>query len=156
MAKQSKKPMSTQEKADWDELYDYVRYKVLGYDENQSLSKTMVLRLKGLLSNKFIENNNIKDTAHYSYRVVLTTFKYCSLSIQKGLKSNTFQDENHRFNYIIKIVESNINTVYMRMKKAEQSKSRTQNMDMSVATHSGADYQRKTKATSNKKLDDLW
>ena len=44
----------------------------------------------------------------------------------------------------------------MRMKKAEQSKSQTENMDMSVATHTGADYQRKTKITSNKIFDELW
>lgn len=156
MAKQSKKTMSAQDKADWDELYNYVRYKVLGYDHNQSLSRTMVLRLKGLLSNKFIENNNIEDTANYSYSIVLTTFKFCSLDIQRGLRSNSFKDENHKFNYIIKIVEGNLNTVYLRMKKAEQSKSQTENMDMSVATHSGADYQRKTKITSNSKLDELW
>ena len=156
MAKQSRKTMSAQDKAEWDELYNYVRYKVLGYDKNQSLSRTMVLRLKGLLSNKFIENKNIESTANYSYKTVLTTFKFCSLDIQKGLKNNSFNDEKHRFNYIIKIVEDNLNTVYMRMKKAEQSKSQTENMDMSVATHTGADYQRKTKITSNKIFDELW
>ena len=156
MAKQSRKTMSAQDKAEWDELYNYVRYKVLGYDKNQSLSRTMVLRLKGLLSNKFIENKNIESTANYSYKTVLTAFKFCSLDIQKGLKNNSFNDEKHRFNYIIKIVEDNLNTVYMRMKKAEQSKSQTENMDMSVATHTGADYQRKTKITSNKIFDELW
>ena len=52
MARTTRKHMSKQEKADWDELYEYVRTEVMGYDQNQSLSSEMVLRLKGLLSNK--------------------------------------------------------------------------------------------------------
>lgn len=156
MAKSVKKPMSSQDKLDWDELYDYVRFQVLKYDNNQSLTRTMVLRLKGLVNNKFIDNNNIPDTANYSYKVILNTFKFCILDIQKGLTSNSFKDENHKFNYIIKIVESKLNDVYIRMKTAEKSKSQTHNIDTTTATSSGAEYQRKTKATSNKKFESLW
>lgn len=100
MARTTRKHMSKQEKADWDELYEYVRTEVMGYDQNQSLSSEMVLRLKGLLSNKFMENNHIQDIASYSYKTVLNTFKYCSLDIQRGLSSNSFRDERHRFNYV--------------------------------------------------------
>ena len=115
----TKKRMSQQEIEDWEKLYDYVRYNVLGYDDNQSLSRTMVLRLKGLLNNKFMANNNIDDTANYSYEVVLNTFKFCTMDIQKALRTVTFENEDHRFNYILKIVEPNLNTVYMRMKNSE-------------------------------------
>ena len=59
MAKANSKRMSTKDKADWDKLYEYVRHNVMGYDENQSLSKNMVLRLKGLLTNKFMANNKV-------------------------------------------------------------------------------------------------
>ena len=89
----------------------------MGYDDNQSLSRNMVLRLKGLANNKFMANNNIKDTADYSYKIILLTFKYCNSSIQRALNNVAFKDESHKFNYILKIVEDNINTVYMRMKK---------------------------------------
>ena len=44
MARTTRKHMSKQEKADWDELYEYVRTEVMGYDQNQSLSSEMVLR----------------------------------------------------------------------------------------------------------------
>lgn len=155
MAKNVRKRMTKQEKQDWDALYNFVKEKVLMYDENQSLSRTMVLRLKGLLSNKFIENNNIKDSANYSYRTVLNTFKFCIVDIQRGLRGNSFSDEMHKFNYVLKIVESNINTVYIRMQQAEKLKEKTEKMDISVATHTGASYQRKTKDISNK-FDDLW
>jgi hypothetical protein len=100
-------------------------------------------------------NNNIEDTANYTYKLVLNTFKYCMPDIQRGLRSNSFKDENHKFNYIIKIVESNLNTIYIRMKTSEKNKQKTESMNMSSVTHSGANYQTKASKTS-KKLDDLW
>lgn len=150
-----KKHLTEQEKIDWDNLYQYVRHNVMGYDNTQSLSRTMVLRLKGLLVNKFIETYSIEDSASYTYQLVLTTFKFCMPDIQRGLRSNSFRDENHKFNYVMKIVESNLNTVYMRIKNSEKSKEKTETTSMDAATHNGADYQSKTSKTS-KKLEDLW
>ena len=155
MQKETKKRMSMQDKEDWSALYEYVKANIMGYDNNQSLSKSMVLRLKGLLNNKFMANNQVQDTANYSYLTVLNTFKFCTPDIQKYLRSKTFQDENHKFNYILKIVESNLNNVYMRMKNVKKAKEKTETMEMNVATHSGAEYQVKTKETSGK-IKDLW
>ena len=155
MTKTTRKHMSIQDKEDWNALYEYVKTNILCYDENQSLSRTMVLRLKGLLSNKFIENNNISNTANYSYKTVLNTFKFCMPDIKRGLRSNAFRDENHKFNYVLKIVESNLNTVYMRMINVEKSKHKSQTISMETATHTGAKYQHKTEQTSER-LNDLW
>ena len=151
----AKKKMTEKEKQDWEALYFYVK-KVLGYDENQSLSSTMVLRLKGLLTNKFIENNNIESTANYSYEVILNTFKFCSPTINKALRTNSWSNEMHRFNYVLKIVESNINNVYLRMKNVQKTKEEAENTTVDAANHIGADYQRKTKEVNNKLLNDLW
>lgn len=148
--------MTEKEKQDWENLYNYVKSNVMGYDENQALSSTMVLRLKGLLTNKFIENNNIESTANYSYETVLNTFKYCSPDINKALRTNIFKDEMHRFNYILKIVEKNINTVYMKMKSVTKAKEEAKNTTIDVASHIGADYQKKTKEVTNKLLNELW
>lgn len=151
----AKKKMTEKEKKDWENLYFYVK-KMLGYDENQALSSTMVLRLKGLLTNKFIENGNIQDGANYSYEVILNTFKFCSPTINKALKTNSWSNEMHRFNYILKIVESNINNVYLRMKNVQKTKEEAENTTIDTANHVGADYQRKTKEVNNKLLNDLW
>lgn len=151
----AKKKMTEKEKQDWEALYFYVK-NLLGYDENQALSNTMVLRLKGLLTNKFIENNNIQDGANYSYEVILNTFKFCSPTINKSLRTNSWTNEMHRFNYILKIVESNINNVYLRMKNAEKAKEEAKNSTIDTANHIGAEYQRKTKEVNNKLLSDLW
>ena len=150
----AKKKMTEKEKKDWENLYFYVK-KMLGYDENQALSSTMVLRLKGLLTNKFIENGNIQDGANYSYEVILNTFKFCSPTINKALKTNSWSNEMHRFNYILKIVESNINNVYLRMKNVQKTKEEAENTTIDTANHVGADYQRKTKEVNNKLLNDL-
>ena len=145
--------MSEEEKIAWENLYYYVK-DLMGYDENQALSSTMVLRLKGLLTNKFIENNNIESTANYSYETILNTFKYSAIDIQKALRTNNFKDEMHRFNYILKIVEKNINTVYIKMKNAEKAKEEAKNTIVEMPTHTGAEFKPKEKKAD--KFSNLW
>lgn len=152
----TKKKMSKEESQDWEELYYYVKDNIMGYDENQSLSKNMVLRLKGLMTGKFIENKNIKDNSNYSYKTILVTFKYCYSDIQKAFRTKSFQDESHKFNYALVIVENNINNVYMRMKNIQKTKEEAENTTIDTVNHVGADYQRKTKEVNNKLLNDLW
>lgn len=145
--------MTEEEKAAWENLYYYVK-NLLGYDENQALSNTMVLRLKGLLTNKFMENKKIETTANYSYETILNTFKFCSPDINKALRTNNFKDEMHRFNYLLKIVEKNINTVYMRMRNAQKAKEEAKNTSVEAPVHIGADY--KPKEKKKDKFTDLW
>lgn len=149
----AKKKMSEKDKQDWEALYYYVK-NLLGYDENQALSSTMVLRLKGLLTNKFIENNNISSTANYSYEVILNTFKFCSPDIQKALRTNGFADEMHKFNYLLKIVEKSINTVYMKMKNLEKAKEEAKSLTVEMPTHTGAEF--KPKEKKENKFSNLW
>lgn len=150
----ARKKMTEKEKQDWDNLYTYVKKNIMGYDNNQSLSNAMVLRLKGLLTNKFMENNNIESTANYSYETVLNAFKYSSFDIQKALRTNNFKDEKHKFNYILKIVEQNINTVYVKMKNVEKAKEEAENTMIEVPVHTGAEFQPREKKKD--KFTDLW
>lgn len=150
----ARKKMNEKEKQDWESLYMYVKSNIMGYDENQALSSTMVLRLKGFLTNKFIENNNIQSTANYSYETILNAFKYSSLDIQRALRTNNFKDEMHKFNYLLKIVEKNINTVYMRMKNTEKAKEEAKNTTVEAPTHTGAEF--KPRENKKDKFTDLW
>jgi hypothetical protein len=150
----ARKKMTEEEKMAWDELYTYVRKNIMGYDDNQALSSTMVLRLKGLLTNKFMENNNIKSTANYSYETILNTFKYSSLDIQRALRTNNFKDEMHKFNYVLKIVEKNINTVYIKMKNAKKAKEEAKNTTIEAPIHTGAEF--KPREKKKDKFTDLW
>ena len=149
----AKKKMTEKEKQDWEVLYLYVK-RLLGYDENQALSSTMVLRLKGLLTNKFMENNNIKSTANYSYETILNTFKFCKLDIDKALRTNNFKNEQHKFLYITKIVEQNINNVYIRMKNFEKAKEEAKTASVEVVNHTGAEF--KPREKKKDKFSDLW
>ena len=150
--KKKKKRMTLQEQEAWDELYQYVRKNVMGYDENQSLSTTMALRLKGLLTNKFIENYSIEDTANYSYEVILNTFKYCMPEI-----NNNFKDEMHKFNYALKIVEPKINDVYIKMKNNKKAEEKVETFDMSHTENYTAKFRPKESSkTKANKFDDLW
>lgn len=149
----ARKKMTEKEKLDWENLYNYVK-KVMGYDKDQSLSKNMVLRLKGLTTNKFMENKKIEDTANYSYEVILNTFKYCSPDIQRVFNSMNFADEMHKFNVVLKIVERNINTVYMKIKNAERAKEEAKNVMVDIPVHTGAEF--KPKEKKKDKFSDLW
>ena len=102
-----------------------------------------------------MENGNIESTANYSYETILNTFKFCSQEIHKALKTKSWTSEQHKFNYILKIVEGNINNVYMRMKNVEKAKEEAKNTTVDTANHTGAEYQKKTKEMTNKLLNDL-
>lgn len=150
----AKKKMTEEEKIAWENLYNHVKFKIMGYDENQSLSKSMILRLKGLSTNKFMENKNIENTANYSYEIILSTFKYCHFDIQNALRTNRFVDEQHKLNYILKIVEKNINTVYMKSKNAEKAKEEAKKTSVEIPTHIGAEF--KAKEKKKDKFTNLW
>lgn len=143
----------SKEGKDWDNLYEYVK-RLLNYDENQSLPKQTILRLKGLSTSKFIENKLIQDNSNYSYEVILNTFKLCSSMIENALRTKTFKDESHKLNYIIKIVEPKINDVYIKMKRAEKAKKEAQHKPIEVVHNDTAKYKPKNKKKD--KFSDLW
>lgn len=148
-----KKKMTMQEVQELDDLYQYVKT-LMGYDENQALPSSYVMRLKGLRVNKFYENYNQEDTANYSYTVLLNTFKLCSPIIKKGFETKTFSNEGHKFNYMLAIVEPKINDIYIRMKNVEKAKEKMEMRDISIYEHKGVEY---TPDKNKKyKYDDLW
>lgn len=149
----ARKKMSKEELQDWENLYIYVK-NLMNYDENQTLSRDMVLRLKGLLTGKFIENNNIKSNSNYSYKVILATFKFCYMDINRALRTNSFVDEMHKFNLVLKIVERNINTVYVKMKNVEKAREEAKNATLESSMHIGAEF--KPREKNKDKFTDLW
>lgn len=151
----ARKKMTKQELQDWESLYYYVKKNVMNYDENQALPSSVVLRLKGLSTNKYMENNNIKSTANYSYKTILNTFRYCSPEIQKALRTCNWASENHKLNYILKIVEPKINDVYMKEKRIEKTEKETEAIDISQVSEYVNTFKKKEKKKNNR-LDELW
>lgn len=147
--------MTEEENRLFDEIYDYFRYKILEYDEGQSLPSSVVLRLKGMLEGKYMMNYDIESRANYSYEVLLNALKYSLVDIHNGFRKNTFADDKHRVNYALKVVEENLNTVYMKMKNIEQAREKLDKVDTTIIMHEGAEYQVEKKKISNR-LNDLW
>ena len=156
MARTPRKHETKEEREQWDRLYDFVRYKVMGYDENISLSRNMVLRLKGMVNGKFMANRNTKNTAHYSYEVVLNAFKYSMPDINRAISRVSFVDEGHKFNYIMRIVDGNLSTVYLRMKNAEKIKKEVEKETATVDTHNAVEYKPVKKTAKKDKFANLW
>ena len=150
------KKMTSIEKEQWNELYEYVKKEILMYDNSQSIPSNFVLRLKGLTKGKYIDNKNIEDRANYSYKTVLYTFQICKPSIMSALTTKTFENESYKFNYICKIVENNINDVYLRLNKVKKAEENIQSLDTNVLSHNGGVYQKKTEELKNKRLSELW
>ena len=154
--------MTEQEKIDWDNLYQYVR-KLLGYDETMALPKFMVVRLKGLTEGKFIANNKTKPMAQYSFNTVYLTFVYCKNEIQRVLQTKSFKNEQHKFNYIMAIVENNINDVVIKLrnaKKVEKKIKKTEIIDYEIKVDKNINNDSKSKKTDSKTFnsltDNLW
>ena len=148
--------MTSIEKEQWDKLYQYVKKEILLYDDSQSIPSNLILRLKGLTKGKYMENRNTEDKADYSYEIILYTFQICKPSIMNALASRTFDSESYKFNCICKIVENNINDVYLRVMKAKKTEEDIESMDTSILSHDGGKYQKKTEELKNKRLNELW
>ena len=111
--------ITDKEKQEFDKLYQYVK-KILGYSDDMALPKFMVLRLKGLTEGKFMANKKTTSKASYDYYTIYLTFIYCKDKIQKALQTKKFANEQNKFNYIMAIVENNINDVVIKLKNAKK------------------------------------
>lgn len=149
--------MTEQEKKQWDSLYQYVKKEIMGYSDEQKLPKHFVLRLKGLSEGKFVANNKIQPLAHYGFDIILYTFKICKPNILYALQTKEFKNETNKINYICAIVERNINDVYIKVKTAQETKVKTENVDISILTNDAATYKTKTtEKNMTEKFSDLW
>lgn len=148
--------MSKKENEDWHKLYNYVKKEILFYDDSQKIPSNLVLMLKGLTSGKMIDNKRYADQADYSFEVVLYTFKACKSIILNSIQGKDFKCEKSKMAYICKIVESNINDIYLRLKQVEESRSKTEQIQTDNIVHEGAKYKQKTINIKNNKFNDLW
>ncbi len=142
---------------DWLELCDYVHNEILQYNSNLKFPKYLALRLRGLHNGQFLANKKSQPMANYDYKVILYTFKICKPKMLQYFMANKtkFNDEKHKINYIMVIIESNINDMVIRLKNAETAKIKAENVDFENIYHEGAKYQSKTKKPNNA-LEDLW
>lgn len=151
------KQQNKTEKEWFDTLYEYVRTTILGYDSNQSLSKNMVLKLKGLSQGKYMANNTTENKANYSYEVIYYTFVWCRQSILRAMQRKTFETEEGKFNYILAIIRNNINDMYLKVENKRQQEEEMSSIlkEQEFSTDKPSGYTKKTKET-HPLLNDLW
>ncbi len=146
-----------QELKDWDSLYQYVKKEIMKYGDDMKLPKYMVLRLKGLNKGQFIANKSQKTYANYSFNIILLTFKACKQDILKYTSQNIFKDEKHRFNYIMTIIENNINEIVLRLDNKKNQEEKIENLKIdNIQDNKSAKYTKKTKEIQNDRLNELW
>jgi len=148
--------MTQQEKKDWDELYQYIKTEIFEYT-NQALPKYMILRLKGLAEGKFMANKHVKSMAKYEYKHILYTFKINKIKIKEIIKSSKFENEQHKFNTVMLIIEKEINDVVERLNQKVKSEEKIEKIDLTNTMHEGAVYKNKSNDKElNKELKELW
>ena len=146
-----------EENKQWNILYEYVKKEILEYTDDMQLPRFMILRLRGLRNGKFMANKNSKSMASYDYNTILLTFKACRHDILRYTKQNNFKDEQHRFNYVMVIIENNINDIVMRLKNVKKQEKKIDTIDIeTIKRDESAEYTKKSKETTDKRLDDLW
>ena len=146
--------MTEEEKKAWEELDRYVRSNVMGYDQNQGLSRAMALRLKGLRYGQYLANDNQDRTSNYSFSTILNTFKACSIIIKRALAKKTFKDDMAKFNYAMAIVDNNIAKIYGKEKYVKRAKEEMEKKEVETYTDSAVEYTPKKK--NDYKFSDLW
>ncbi len=146
--------MTKQEQKEWDELYQYIKKDILKYDDKMILPRWFVLRLKGLKDGKFCANKKTKSLGEYSFYIILLTFKINKFNIINSINNNKFKDEKHKINYIMAIIENNINDTCQRLNKLKKAKQKCEDIDVFI-NNNKANYNKKTKNVTNSRLKGL-
>ena len=144
-AKVKRKKMSEEEKRDWNELCEYVKKEILKYGDDTKFPRFLALRLKGLANGQYIVNNNHE---------IKITFMYCKQDILYGFSKNVFEDENHKISYMMKIVESSLNTIRERLRSKQRQEERIAFIEVNTGEEI-AEYKKKSKEVKNKRLKGL-
>lgn len=141
---------------EWNELCEYVKKYILRYDDNMKFPTYLALKLQGLKKGQNVANNNAKVNACYDDYTILCTFKLCKKKIVDYIDKNEtkIKDEKHRINLIMKIIEPEINDVYLRIQHKKQSEEKFENSSFDNQFESSATYTPKT-TKKNSKLENL-
>ena len=143
----------TDKNRSWIELCEYVKREILGYDENMKFPTYLAQRLQGIKRGEYIANKNHDEQANYDDFVLLCTFKYCKPMILNYYRRNEkkIKDERHRMNIALKIAEDHLNDIYLRVKKARESKEKVENNIVENQNYdNAAEYKKKTTEVNNK------
>jgi hypothetical protein len=143
----------------WLEMCEYIRYKILGYDDTMLFPKKLALRLQGMRNGVFIKKGKADSQVDYTYQIIYYTFILKTQDIKYAFSRTRFKDEGHKINYMMQIIEGSINDVVLRIKSNEQNKKKIDEMQIEntdiIENTEDTNYIRKKKE-SNIPMDEFW
>lgn len=105
-------------------LYEYIKVEIMGYTKEKQLTPSMMTKLLSLRNGSLVRRGIVMDNNGYDYSLILTTFKAKKIEIERAIFGKTFEDDNHKFNYVMVIVANNINDVAKRLENANKQKNK--------------------------------
>lgn len=132
------------EQSDFDKCYLYFK-KTLDIPEDKALDEYAVLRLSGLRLGKFMPNGqNVRGLQRgYSFEVILTTMKFCSLTVNKAFSELSFTDQKHKVNFAMKIYIDNINFIDSKIRKLHKQEQMLEKLQPTQVEHELPKYIKK-------------
>lgn len=112
----------------WNNLYDYVRFEIMGYTREKQLTPSMRTKLQSLRNGSFVRRGITISKEGYDYEIILTTFKAKKVEIDRAVFGKAFEDDNHKFSYIMVIIANSINDVAKRVENAKRLKEKEEEL----------------------------
>lgn len=100
----------------FNEVYEYIK-ELLNYDDTQKLPNSLVTRVQDLRNGTVIQKGIgrvIKSKEGYTYKTILNTFLAMSEKIKWALENKDFTSEQNKINYMMVIIDSNINDLVVQ------------------------------------------
>lgn len=112
----------------WNNLYEYIKVEIMGYTKEKQLTPAMRTKLLSLRNGSFVKRGVTMSKEGYDYDVILTTFKAKKIEVERAIFGKTFEDDNHKFNYIMVIITNSINDVAKRLENAKKQKDKEEEL----------------------------
>jgi len=147
------------------ELLSLENYIIRRYFDGKSLNGAMVMKLQAIRSGRkhtsrgdiAIRGDNNKG---YRYKMIHLCFELNKNTINSAIHGKLFKSNNHKFNYICAIVESELENVKDRLKQMKKDSLKLTKIN-EIAEYKYVEYQKENhKKTVNEnnrsKFDGLW
>lgn len=115
----------------WDKCYFYAK-ELMGLPDGKDLEQHFVMRIRGARVGKFYPNGtNVKGLNRgYDYETILTTMKFSSGAIRKAVATHSFENVEHKINYIMAIITKNLNFISSKVEANRKTKRKLVNMEL--------------------------
>lgn len=142
--------VSSEIKDEFNLVYDYIRFDLLGYTKEMKMPRPFTSRLYGIACGQvyYTPPKKLKDEDMpiiYSFKIILATLIEYRPKIEYCLKTMRFVDESHKVNTILKIVENNINTIYIREINRQKEKLKIDAIDEKYIAREVQPYNKESK-----------